>query len=194
MPEVSRFLLTLAVTGALAACAATDAEAPADDPGGSPSRSAAAATPSGDGNDGGGNEGGGDDGGGDGDGALARPAAGASSQDLADLDPQTRRRFELWQQTMQQIEPCLRPRLAEIEDVDDAGVVAVQVEYDDAGAPLSADLQEGAQQRMQENETYRAVVNAILNSVRECAPLAEMPQEEFDTWRLFPVVIRPRAA
>jgi len=59
---------------------------------------------------------------------------------------------------------------------------------------VSADLQQGAQQRLQENETYRAVVNAILNSVRECAPLAEMPQEEFDTWRLFPVVIRPRSA
>ncbi|MFP4360253.1 MAG: hypothetical protein ACLFTG_06165 [Alphaproteobacteria bacterium] len=182
MPELSRFLVTLAVTGALAACAGTDAEAPADGAGGSPSRDATAAPPSGDGTEGGD------------DGALAQSSAGASSQDLDDLDPQTRRRVELWQQMMQQIEPCLRPRLAEIEDVDDAGVVAVQVEYDDAGAPLSADLQEGAQQRMQENATYRAVVNAVLNSVRECAPLTEMPQEEFDTWRLFPVVIRPRAA
>jgi hypothetical protein len=68
------------------------------------------------------------------------------------------------------------------------------VEYDDAGAPVSADLQEGAPQRMQDNEIYRAVVNAILNSVRECAPLTDMPEEEFDTWRLFPVVVRPSAA
>jgi hypothetical protein len=27
--------------------------------------------------------------------------------------------------------------------------------------------------------------------VRECAPLTDMPAEEFDTWRLLPVVIRP---
>lgn len=178
MPQISRLLLTLALAGGLAACTATNPDAPPADSGGPAADSGASATPSG----------------GAGDDARPQPAAGPSSADLADLDPQTRRRFELWQQTMQQIEPCLRPRLAEIADVDAAGVVAVQVEYDDAGAPVSADLQQGAQQRMQENETYRAVVNAILNSVRECAPLADMPQEEFDTWRLFPVVIRPRAA
>ncbi len=176
MPQISRLVLTLALAGGLAACTTTNPDATADDGDGAAASSAASSTPSG------------------GDAARAQPAAGPSSADLADLDPQSRRRFELWRQTMQQIEPCLRPRLAEIEDVDDAGVVAVQVEYDDAGAPVSADLQQGAQQRLQENETYRAVVNAILNSVRECAPLAEMPQEEFDTWRLFPVVIRPRSA
>jgi hypothetical protein len=95
---------------------------------------------------------------------------------------------------MRQIEPCLRPRLNEIENVDSAGVVAVQVEYDETGAPVSADLQQGAQRRMEDNTTYRAVVNAVLNSVQECAPLTDMPREEFDTWRLFPVVIRPRSA
>jgi hypothetical protein len=180
MPDVSRLLVTCALAGLLAACTATEPGAPADTAGGSTATGAASGRP-----------GGADDAG---EGAARAPGAGAAAVDPADLDPETRRRLELWRQTMQQIEPCLRPRLAEIADVDAAGVVAVQVEYDDAGAPLSADLQQGAQQRMQENETYRAVVNAILNSVRECAPLADMPREEFDTWRLFQVVIRPRAA
>ena len=180
MPEIARLLLTLAVVGGLAACTATAPDPAADDAGASSSDRTASTAPSG--------------GVGASNGAPASPAAGPAAADLSELDPQTRRRFELWQQTMQQIEPCLRPRLAEIEDVDGAGVVAVQVEYDDAGAPVSADLQEGAQQRMQSNETYRAVVNAILNSVQECAPLTDMPEEEFDTWRLFPVVVRPRPA
>ena len=179
MPEVPRLLLVVAFASGLAACAATAPDAPPVTAGdaaagdaavrerGEPAPAAAA-----------------DDG---------LEAAGAPTTDLADLDPETRRRVELWQEAMRQIEPCLRPRLAEIEDVDQAGVVAVQVEYDDAGTPLSADLQEGAQSRMADNETYRAVVNAILNSVQDCAPLTDMPEEEFDTWRLFPVVIRPRS-
>lgn len=176
MPEVSRLLLVAALAGGLAACTTTTPDAPstaADDaaaPAASERGEAAGA------------------------GEPGLDAGGAPDTDLADLDPQTRRRVELWQEAMRQIEPCLRPRLAEIDDVDEAGVVAVQVEYDDAGAPLSADLQEGAQDRMAENATYRAVVNAILNSVQECAPLTDMPDEEFDTWRLFPVVIRPRSA
>jgi hypothetical protein len=184
MPDVSRLLLTLAITGALAGCTAAPANGPPDTADGDSAGPAAAGSGPADG------------GGGDaGEQAAGEGApAGPSAAELADLDPETRRRFELWQQAMQQIEPCLRPRLEEIDDVDRAGVVAVQVEYDDTGAPLSADLQEGAQQRLQENETYRAVVNAILNSVRECAPLTDMPEEEFDTWRLFPVVIQPRAA
>ncbi|NBB70363.1 MAG: hypothetical protein GVY33_08575 [Alphaproteobacteria bacterium] len=176
MPEVSRLLLVVALAGGLAACTATTPDAPsaATDDGAAPAASergeAAGAA-----------------------GESGLEAGGAPTTELADLDPQTRRRVELWQEAMRQIEPCLRPRLAEIDDVDEAGVVAVQVEYDDAGTPLNADLQEGAQDRMADNETYRAVVNAILNSVQECAPLTDMPEEEFDTWRLFPVVIRPRS-
>ena len=184
MPEFTRLLPALAVAGLLAACTATTPDAPPGDgatSAGATDAAADTATPDAAGS---GRE----------DDAGAVGAAGPSSAQLAELDPAQRRRFELWRQTMQQIEPCLRPRLAEIADVDQAGVVAVQVEYDDAGAPVSADLQEGAPQRMQDNETYRAVVNAILNSVRECAPLTDMPQEEFDTWRLFPVVVRPSAA
>jgi hypothetical protein len=172
MPDVTRLLLSLAVAVSLAACTAATPDAPPD------AADGAASGP--------------DDGDARAPGRTAVP--GPSTPDLADLDPETRRRFELWQQAMQQIEPCLRPRLAEIDDVDRAGVVAVQVEYDDAGAPVSADLQQGAQRRMRDNLTYRAVVNAILNSVQQCAPLTDMPKEEFDTWRLFPVVIRPRAA
>jgi len=178
MPEVSRLLLVVALAGGLAACTATTADAPsaaADDAAAAAASERGAAA-----------------------GAAAAEngleAGGPPTTELADLDPQTRRRVELWQEAMRQIEPCLRPRLAEIDNVDEAGVVAVQVEYDDAGTPLNADLQQGAQDRMAENETYRAVVNAILNSVQECAPLTDMPEEEFDTWRLFPVVIRPRSA
>jgi hypothetical protein len=180
MPEFTRLLPVFAVAGLLAACTATTPDAPPGESATSAAAATDAAAPATRR---------------DGTGEYAAAAApGPSAAQLAELDPAQRRRFELWRQTMQQIEPCLRPRLAEIAEVDQAGVVAVQVEYDDAGAPVSADLQEGAPQRMQDNETYRAVVNAILNSVRECAPLTDMPEEEFDTWRLFPVVVRPSAA
>lgn len=174
MPELSRWLFPLLAAVALVGCAGEPGGPPAA--GGEP---AAART-----------------GGGDGPPAAAGGGDGAAATgaDLAELDPEARRRVELWQETMGQIEPCLRPRLSEIDTVEDAGVVAVQVEYDRTGAPVGADLQRDAQARLAENETYRAVVNAILNSVQECAPLADMPAEEFDTWRLFPVVIRPRAA
>lgn len=175
MPELSRLLFAVAAIGVVAGCTAT-----MPDP--TPSGSAATGPSPNARPDAGGET------------ARGPAAPGEGVVDLSELDPATRRRLELWQQAMAQIEPCLRPRLSAVDDIDAAGVVAVQVEYDQAGAPLGADLQPGAQRRIQENATYRAVVNAILNGVRECAPLADMPDEEFDTWRLLPVVIRPRAA
>jgi hypothetical protein len=178
MPDRFRLLLSLAVAGTLAACAGTTTEAPSSDAADAAATDATAAATGAPPTD-----------------APARAGAGPmAGADPEDLDPATRRRVELWQVAMGQIEPCLRPRLNEIDNVDAAGTVAVQVEYDEAGAPVSADLQEGARARIADNETYRAVVNAILNSVQECAPLTDMPEEEFDTWRLFPVVVRPRPA
>lgn len=170
MPEFTRLLPVLAVAGLLAACTATTPDAPPGD--GATSAGATDAAAEATRRDGTGET------------AAAAPAT------LEDLSPEQQRQVQLFQQARQQILPCVEPRLQKIERLENAGDVRILVEYDENGAPLSADLPPNAPQRLEDNETYRAVVNAILNGINECAPLANMPKEEFDTWRLLPVIFR----
>jgi hypothetical protein len=109
---------------------------------------------------------------------------------LEDLPPEQRRQAELFQRAHQQVAPCIRPRIEEIQNISEAGDVRLIVEYGRDGTPLTADLPSDAPARLETNNTYRAVVNAILNGVNECAPLDGMPEEEFDTWRLLPFGLR----
>lgn len=105
------------------------------------------------------------------------------------MDPQDR---QLRIQILRQLQPCLQDSAPEIANLQTLGPVAVFFAFDPDGQLIGAQLPKENEDRYNNEDDYRAVVNSMVRGVEACSPLTDMPLDRHEEWGIFPLVVQPR--
>ncbi len=124
------------------------------------------------------------------------PAAVEPPEPRAALQPAppTPEQRALRVQILRQLQPCLQDASPRLSTVEDIGAVAVYFGFAPDGSLVGARLPDASEPLYESDPQFRTVVDTMIQSVQQCSPLVDMPEEQHVDWGVFPLVFQPNEA